>query len=76
MNPGVLAMIIPIAAILCGTYITVERMKSKRMQGGGELYDRVAELEHEMGAVREELAATQERLDFAERLLAKGKDGK
>lgn len=76
MDPGVLAMLIPIAAIVCGTYIAVERMKSKRMQGGSELYHRVEELEHEMGNVRDELAAAQERLDFAERLLAKGKDGK
>ena len=74
MDPGVLVMLIPIAAIFCGTYIAVERMKSKRMTSGGDVRERLDQLEHEMEGVREELASTQERLDFAERMLAKQKD--
>ena len=68
MDAGVLAMLIPIAAIVCGTYVTVERMKSKRMSGSNPDTDhRLAELENEV-------AQMQERLDFAERILAKQKD--
>lgn len=77
MNPGVLAMLIPIAAILCGTYIAVERIKSKRLSGGGDAHEalqRVDAVEQDLAAVKEQLAETQERLDFAERLLARQKD--
>ncbi|HEY2825407.1 MAG TPA: hypothetical protein VGI83_07680 [Gemmatimonadales bacterium] len=76
MNPGVLAMLIPIAAIMCGTYIAVERMKQKR--GGGadaeEALHRLDALEQELATVKEQLTETQERVDFTERLLAKQKD--
>lgn len=78
MNPGVLAMLIPIAAILSVTYITVERIKSKRLAGGGddarEALHRVDAVEQELAGIKEQLVETQERLDFAERLLTKQKD--
>ena len=72
MNPGVLALMIPIVAIICGTII--------RMRGRGdnpaltdEVAQRLAALENEVGALRQELGETQERLDFTERLLAQDK---
>ncbi len=40
--------------------------------GGSELQDRFEALEGEMSKLRQELSETQERLDFAERLLAQG----
>jgi hypothetical protein len=41
---------------------------------GGEGMERIAELESQMQHVQQQLSETQERLDFAERLLAKPKD--
>ena len=40
--------------------------------GGSELRARLEALEGEVSGMREELSETQERLDFAERLLAQG----
>src|SRR5712691_6158305 len=40
--------------------------------GGGELQARLEALEFEVSTLRQELSETQERLDFAERLLAQG----
>jgi hypothetical protein len=42
----------------------------------GEIEDRVAALENEMGNVRRELGEAQERLDFAERVLAQGAEAR
>ena len=72
MNPAVLALLIPIVAIVCGTII---RLKGR---GGAselpaEVLHRLDALETEVGALRQELGETQERLDFTERLLAQDK---
>ena len=40
--------------------------------GGSELQDRLEALEPEVSMLRQELSEAQERLDFAERLLAQG----
>jgi hypothetical protein len=42
--------------------------------GGSDLQDRLEALEGEVGKLRQELSETQERLDFAERLLAQGRE--
>lgn len=69
MNPAVLALLIPIVAIVCGTII---RLRSRDAAGErpAELSHRLEALETEVGALRQELGETQERLDFTERLLA------
>lgn len=41
---------------------------------GSEAVERIAELENQMHHVQQQLSETQERLDFAERLLARPKD--
>ncbi len=43
-----------------------------RVDGNGELRLEIEQLRQDLDAVRQELAETQERLDFTERLLAKG----
>jgi hypothetical protein len=48
----------------------------RRGPGGGELQARLAALEAEVGKLRQELSETQERLDFAERLLAQGPEAR
>jgi hypothetical protein len=44
--------------------------------GGGELQPRLEALEFEVGNLRRELSETQERLDFAERVLAQGEESR
>jgi hypothetical protein len=44
--------------------------------GGGELEARLEALEFEVGGLRQELSEAQERLDFAERLLAQGQESR
>jgi hypothetical protein len=77
MNAGIIAVMIPIVAIVCGTFITIAKMQNKRLSAGGASADvtgRMDALEQELEHVRQELAETQERVDFTERLLAKQKD--
>lgn len=55
----------------------VIKMQNMRLNAGpsDELKERVEELESTMHGLQQELAEAQERLDFAERLLAKGSPG-
>lgn len=73
MNPAVLALLIPIIAIVCGTIVKVTRPKDGGAELPAELRQRLEALESEVGALRQELGETQERLDFTERLLAQDK---
>jgi len=56
-----------------------ERIRGKGQADAGELRTELAEhkdaLNQELEAVRHELAELAERMDFAERLLAKGREG-
>jgi DNA-binding transcriptional MerR regulator len=66
-------MLVPMIAILAFAAIKIARIMADRPAGSSpDLTDRVAELEREVQGVQQQLAETQERLDFAERLLAKG----
>ncbi|MFI5210071.1 MAG: hypothetical protein ACHQ2E_06485 [Gemmatimonadales bacterium] len=78
MDPGVIALMIPIVAIVCGTLLKFASMRSaeRRDAGGGDTIARLEAMEQELTAVRQELAEAHERLDFTERLLAKGQEGK
>jgi hypothetical protein len=55
-----------------------QRMQQRRAVGGGdvEVQDRLEGLEAEMTNVRGELGEVQERLDFAERVLAQGAEAR
>jgi len=77
MDPRLLVLAIPIVAIMCITVIKLARIKTEQLTGGATP-DVLARLEHaeaEITALRHELEETQERLDFTERLLARGTDG-
>jgi hypothetical protein len=78
MNPGELALLIPIVAIIAGTVVKLSRMKNEsRHPGlGEEAMARLEALEGEVEGLRRELGETQERVDFAERLLAQAADGR
>jgi hypothetical protein len=71
----ILALTIPVLAILFGGLTKLARIKAEAQQGvGADVLDRLNELEGEVQELRRELTEAQERLDFAERLLAKPKD--
>lgn len=69
-------MMVPIIAIIAFAAIKIARINAARTtaEAPGDLTARVEELERGLQTMQEQLSETQERLDFAERLLAKGKD--
>ncbi|HEY7194105.1 MAG TPA: hypothetical protein VH439_10235 [Gemmatimonadales bacterium] len=68
-------MLVPIIAIIAFAVIKIARINAARAADTpGDLAGRVEELEQGLQHVQQQLAETQERLDFAERLLAKGKE--
>jgi len=68
-------MLVPIVAIIAFAAIRIARINAARStDSSSDLPARVEELERALQSVQQQLAETQERLDFAERLLAKGKD--
>ena len=70
-------MLVPIIAIIAFAVIKIARINAARGPGPdspSDLASRVDELEQGLQTVQQQLAETQERLDFAERLLAKGKE--
>ena len=68
-------MLVPIVAIIAFAVIKIARINAARSADApGDLVNRVDELERELQSVQQQLAETQERVDFAERLLAKGRE--
>ncbi len=74
---------IMLAVIMCGAAVLIFRPIAqailRRVEGryrdGGELAERVADLEHRLAEVEQDrlrVAELEERVDFAERLLSKG----
>lgn len=71
----ILIFLIPVLAVTFNGLTKLARAKAEQQSAlGGDALERIAELENEMQHVRRELSETQERLDFAERMLAKPKD--
>ena len=72
MDAGSVGVFIPIVAIIAWGAVKVATIQA-RTRGMGpdpQIAGRLDAVENELGTVRHELAETQERLDFAERLLA------
>ncbi|MGH7497561.1 MAG: hypothetical protein ACREL3_01785 [Gemmatimonadales bacterium] len=78
MDAGTIALLIPIAAIVMGGLVKISSIiaRSNRRPDVSPLDGRVEALEHELDSFRRELSETHERLDFAERLLARSREGK
>jgi hypothetical protein len=75
MDPQFLAPLIPIVAILAFAAVKIARIRSTRTElPSGEVTARLEALEGDVHGLHQELAETQERLDFAERLLTKGRE--
>ena len=72
MDPGILALLIPVLALATG-FVAVLKMPREAFmpkERRTEQLPALAELHEEVAQLRADLTATQERLDFAERLLA------
>jgi hypothetical protein len=75
MNPEVLAPLIPISAILAFAAYKIVRLFVTRPEAlSADVTARLDLLERDVHVLGEELADTQERLDFAERLLSKARE--
>ena len=81
MNPEALVLLIPISAIIMTGLVKIARLWSPGHQGQGDvgvkqLEARLEAVEQELAGLHHELSETEERLDFAERLLAQGRETK
>jgi hypothetical protein len=81
MGPESLVLLIPISAIIMTGLVKIARNWGAGNQGPGgpvlkQLETRLEGVEHDLASLQQELGETQERLDFAERLLAQSRDAK
>ena len=76
MDPGTLAPLVPVAAIVVWGVVKVAKIQAQSRAAGAipDAAGRLDALESEVGSLRQELSEAQERLDFAERLLAQASD--
>lgn len=70
-----LTPLIPVVAIVAFAAIRIARLRAARPESSsGDAATRLDALEREVQGLQHELAETQERLDFAERLLSKARE--
>ena len=76
MEPGVfLAALLILVGIPALTVFRIARLRATRLQSpSADVTERLAAVEHRVEDLQQELAETQERLDFAERLLSKARE--
>jgi hypothetical protein len=75
MDPGAVGALIPIVAILAFAAVKIARIFAPHSRvAPPDVSPRLEELEQTVLGLQRELAETQERLDFTERLLTKAKD--
>jgi hypothetical protein len=70
----ILALAIPVTAIIFNGLIKLAKARQEGAGAGHEVLARMTELEGQVQELGRQLSETQERLDFAERLLAKPRD--
>lgn len=75
MHPAVfLVALLSTVGIAAFTVVRIARLFARRESPSGDVTARLEELEHGMQGIQQELAETQERLDFAERLLSAARE--
>jgi hypothetical protein len=75
MDSQFLAPLIPIVAIIAFAAVKIARLRATRPESlSSEVTARLEALEHGVEDLHQELAETQERLDFAERILGKARE--
>jgi predicted nucleic acid-binding Zn-ribbon protein len=65
--------VVSIFAICAVAVVKMARLRASRL-ANPEITERLAEVESAVHRLQQELAETQERVDFAERLLSKGRE--
>lgn len=81
MNPEFLAPLIPISAIIMFGLVKIARYmspggSSPSVETTKKIEERLAALEQELATLQGDMNDAQERLDFAERLLAQSREAK
>jgi len=75
MDPAFLGPLVPIAAIVAFAAVKIARLRvTPPASASADITARVEALEHNVQVLQQEQSETQERLDFAERLLTKARD--
>jgi len=75
MDPQVLTPLIPVVAIIAFAAVKIARLRTTRPESpSADVTARLEALEHGVQGLQQELAETQERLDFAERVLSKARE--
>lgn len=75
MDPQFLAPLIPIVGIIAYAAVKIARLRAAPPASpSAEVATRLEALEQSVHDVQQELAETQERLDFAERLLSQARE--
>jgi hypothetical protein len=75
MDPQFLAPLIPVVAIIAFAAVKIARLRATRPESpSADVTARLEALEHGFERLQQELAETQERLDFAERILSKARE--
>lgn len=75
MDPQFLAPLIPIVAIIAIAAVKIARIRATRPDlPSAEVTGRLEAVERAVQDVQQELAETQERLDFTERLLTRARE--
>jgi predicted nucleic acid-binding Zn-ribbon protein len=75
MDPQFLAPLIPVVAIIAFAAVKIARIRASRPESASaDVTARLEAVEHELQGLQQELAETQERVDFAERLLSKARE--
>ena len=75
MDPSFLAPLIPISAILAFAAVKIAKVRAgARGALPKDTEARLEALEQKVGGLQQELAETQERLDFTERLLSQARE--
>ena len=75
MDSQFLAPLIPIVAIIAFAAVKIARLRATRPESlPADVTARLEALEHGFEGLQQELAETQERLDFAERILSKERE--
>jgi hypothetical protein len=75
MDSNFLAPLIPVVAIIAFAAVKIARLRAGRPESlPADVTARLEDLERGVQAIHDELAETQERLDFAERLLSSARE--
>jgi predicted nucleic acid-binding Zn-ribbon protein len=75
MDPAFLVPLIPIVAIIAVAAVKIARLRATLPESSSsDVAARLEALEHSVQGIQQELAETQDRLDFAERLLSKARE--